>query len=106
MMRALSAGTALLPQVEIEKPENACGNNTENCIQSGLFYGALGGIRELIMHYTNTIFKNEAPLIIATGGLSGLFKNEKIFNQINENLVLEGLNKAVQLNQLKKIINT
>ncbi len=99
MVKALSGGTAQLPPIELFEPQNACGNSTQTCIRSGIFYGALGGIRELILRYTKETFHNEKPVVIATGGFSKLFETQNIFNLIEENLVLLGLKKIIDLNK-------
>ena len=99
MMHALSSGTAQLPSVEIVEPEKACGTSTVTAIQSGLYYGTLGSIRELISRFTSEVFKGEKPTVIATGGFSNLFREAKIFDRIESQLVLDGLKIALELNK-------
>ncbi len=99
MMHALSSGTAQLPSVEIVEPEKACGNSTVTAIQSGLYYGTMGSIRELISRFTVEVFKGEKPLIIATGGFANLFRQAGLFDKIEGQLVLEGLRIALELNK-------
>lgn len=99
MMHALSSGTAQLPSVEIVEPEKACGTSTVTAIQSGLYYGTLGSIRELISRFTNEVFKGEKPVIIATGGFSNLFRESGLFDRIESQLVLDGLRIALELNK-------
>ncbi len=98
MMHALSSGTAQLPTVEIVRPEKACGSSTVQAIQSGLFYGSLGSIRELISRYTEEAFGGEKPLVIATGGFAYLFENSGLFDAVKPQLVLDGLRIALTLN--------
>lgn len=98
MMHALSSGTAQLPSVEIVKPEKACGSSTVTAIQSGLYYGTLGSIRELIARYTEEAFASEKPTVIATGGFAYLFENAGLFDEVKPQLVLDGLRIALTLN--------
>ncbi|MCK5201962.1 MAG: type III pantothenate kinase, partial [Spirochaetales bacterium] len=46
-MQSLEERTAKLPKVEIVKPSRSCGRSTVESIQSGLFYGNLGMIKEI-----------------------------------------------------------
>lgn len=96
MLNALSKNTAQLPEIDINRPAKACCNSTLECINSGIYYCALGAIRELIMRYTNEKFNGKKPIVIATGGMSYLFEDEKIIDKIEKNLVLEGLNKIIK----------
>jgi type III pantothenate kinase len=45
---ALFNRTAKLPKVELERPELAIGTNTVHSMQSGLFYGYVGLVEELV----------------------------------------------------------
>ena len=99
MMHALSSGTAQLPSVEIVEPEKACGNSTVTAIQSGLYYGTLGSIRELISRFTEEVFKGEKAIVLATGGFSNLFRESGLFDRIESQLVLDGLRIALELNK-------
>ncbi|MBR6565405.1 MAG: type III pantothenate kinase [Spirochaetaceae bacterium] len=98
-MQALSQGTAQLPNVEIALPARACGTSTAEAIQSGLYYGALGGIKELIAAYTREVFGGRKPMVIGTGGFSHLFQDEDIFNVIIPSLIFDGLYQALKMNK-------
>lgn len=97
-MDALANGTAKLPSVEIAKPDHVCGSTTVEAIQSGLFYGNAGAIKELCYLYQKNIFKGEKTVIIGTGGFSRLFEEYNLFQTISPELVLLGVKKAVELN--------
>ena len=99
MMKSLVSGTAQLPEVQITQPEKLPGTSTTQCIQAGVYYGALGGIKELIQQFTREIFNGQKSFVIATGGLSYLFENEGLFDRIEKNLVLEGLNQIIKMNK-------
>ena len=81
------------------EPEKACGSSTVTAIQSGLYWGTLGSIRELISRFTKEVFKGEKPVVIATGGFSNLFKDSGIFDRVESQLVLDGLRIALELNK-------
>jgi type III pantothenate kinase len=87
--QSLSLKTAQLPQVEMKKPLKSIGNTTVECIQSGLYFGYIGLVKELLGR-----IKNELDLkhIIATGGLAGFIVGEiKEIEIILPNLTLEGI---------------
>ncbi|MDR1103786.1 MAG: type III pantothenate kinase [Endomicrobium sp.] len=87
--QALSLKTAQLPQVEMRKPLKSIGNTTVECIQSGLYFGYIGLVKELLGRIKNEM---ELKHIIATGGLAGLMVGEiKEIEIILPNLTLEGI---------------
>lgn len=98
-MQALEERTAKLPKVEIIKPTRACGRTTIESIQSGLYYGNLGIIKEITKSITKENFKGEKPMILGTGGFSGLFRDSGVFDEIIPDLVLDGIYKAQELNK-------
>lgn len=97
-MESLESRTAKLPTVEIVGTGEALGRTTIESIQSGLYYGHLGAIREICHRLTDECFKGEKPVVIGTGGFSSLFEKEKIFDAIIPDLVLKGLLYSLQLN--------
>lgn len=90
-MKSLSVNAAKLLDVDIIKPTSPLGKTTTENIQSGLFYGQLGAIKEIVARITKDIFQNNPPLCIATGGYSHLFEAENYFSAIVPDLVLHGL---------------
>ncbi|HEX7675513.1 MAG TPA: type III pantothenate kinase [Bdellovibrio sp.] len=97
-MEALESKTAKLPSVEIISMHEALGRSTVESIQSGLYYGHLGGMKEIIERITKECFHNEKPFVIGTGGFSSLFEKEKVFDVIVPDLVLKGMLIALQYN--------
>ncbi len=89
-IKALFTNTAKLPEVELKLPESAIGKNTSHAIQAGLLYGYTGlvkGMIESIEKEANLNFR-----IVATGGLSAILTTlKKEFDEVNNNLTLEGL---------------
>ncbi len=96
-MEVLEEKTAMLPSVEIIKPENCLGQTTIESIQSGIYFSQLGLIKELANKYKEEVFKGEA-IIIGTGGFSSMFKGEKVFDEIVSDLVLKGLLSFISKN--------
>lgn len=97
-MRALGRGTAKLPLVDIREPEHAMGRTTIGNIQSGLFFGHLGALRELIGRLSDEAFADCPPMVVGTGGFASLFKEFGVFDAIVPDLVLRGLLRAIELN--------
>lgn len=97
-MEALEAKTAKLPSVEIVSRTEALGLSTVESLQSGLYYGHLGAMREIINKISVECFKGEKPFVIGTGGFSSLFEKEKIFDLIAPDLVLKGNLIALERN--------
>lgn len=95
----LSSKTARLPSVEIARPETALGRSTVESIQSGLYYGHVGAIRQLSAELIRENFPGAKPAIVATGGFSRMLNDEKLFDEIVPELVLFGLKHAEQLNR-------
>lgn len=97
-MEALESKTAKLPSVEIISMHEALGRATIESIQSGLYYGHLGTIKELTERITRECFQGDRPLVVGTGGFSYLFEKEKVFDEIVPDLVLKGMLIALQHN--------
>jgi type III pantothenate kinase len=95
-MTSLSNNTAKLFPVEIQKPEKITGRFTTEALQSGLYYGHLGAIKEITTRIIQEVFNTEKPLLIATGGFASLFAKENIFDVIVPDLVLHGIRLALQ----------
>ncbi|MFK8138733.1 MAG: type III pantothenate kinase [Bdellovibrionales bacterium] len=97
-MEALESKTAKLPSVEIIRTQDLVGRTTVESIQSGLYYGHLFSVMGIIQKIKEEKFKNENCLVIGTGGFSVLYENTGVFDQIDSDLVLRGLQESHQLN--------
>lgn len=97
-MEALESQTSKLPSVEILPTEQTLGRGTVESIQSGLFHGTKGAIKEICQNITNEVFEGERPLILGTGGFASLFQQTEIFDQEIPDLVLYGIHSAYHLN--------
>ncbi|GIV37944.1 MAG: type III pantothenate kinase [Cyclobacteriaceae bacterium] len=97
-MEALERETAQLPAVEITEATQVIGKSTVESIQSGLYHGQVGMVRELIRGITREAFSDDPPVVIGTGGFSRLFENARLFETVVPTLVLDGLRIAYELN--------
>ncbi len=97
-MEALESQTAKLPSVEIIQMDQALGRSTVESIQSGLYFGHVGTIRELSEQISKECFSGEKPYIIGTGGFASLFDKAKVFDAVQPDLVLQGLLQSLKLN--------
>ncbi len=72
--RALHQYTALLPRILNEElagiSPDALGKNTRDAIRSGLFWGQLGAVNELVRHLQEIL--PQKPLTVVTGGAGRL----------------------------------
>ncbi len=93
-METLKSNTAKLMAVDIEVPSTYVGKTTRESIQSGLYYGNLGALRELICGFKKEIFAEESVKVIGTGGFAHLYDRHGLFDVIMPDLVLLGLKKA------------
>lgn len=94
----LSARTAKLPAVEIQRPESALGRTSVESIQAGLYHGHVGAVKRLLSELTAEGFAGARPYVIGTGGFARMFESEQLFDEIVPELVLLGLRHAVRLN--------
>lgn len=94
----LASRTAKLPRIEIARPDNALGRSSTESIQSGLYHGHIGAIRNLTSALIVECFNGELPHVIGTGGFARMFEAEELFDEIVPELVLFGLKQAVHLN--------
>lgn len=97
-MQALQSQTEQLPTVQIVEPQQTLGRDSISAIQSGLYYGQLGALREVLVNLQQEVFAGEEPIIIGTGGFAHLFEKEKLFTAIVPDLVLQGIRFALELN--------
>lgn len=97
-MDALESKTARLPSVEIVKKEKTLGRSTSESIQSGLYYGHLGSVKEIIKNLKKESFKGEDCLIIGTGGFASLYQKEGFFDKVEPDLVLKGIYQSIKMN--------
>ncbi|MEY4972741.1 MAG: hypothetical protein RL399_698 [Actinomycetota bacterium] len=71
---ALASRAAQLRKVELIRPKSVIGKNTVEALQSGTIFGFAGQVDGLVDRITEELAKDyeEAPTVIATGGLAPL----------------------------------
>ena len=95
---ALYLRTAKLPRIEIRKPKKAIGRTTVASMQSGIYYGYIGLVSEIIHEMKKELGK--VTKVISTGGVAALMHREIASIDIYEPyLVLEGLRIIHGLNE-------
>lgn len=103
-MQALERGTSKLGSVEIVRKDTCLGRTTASSIQSGLYFGHFGALREIMQRIQLEQFDGDRPKIIATGGFATLFGGTGLFNQVVQDLVLRGLLSVLEMNTAKQVI--
>jgi type III pantothenate kinase len=97
-IEALETRTAKLPSVEIVAAKEALGRSTVESMQSGLYFGQIGMVKELRDRIRDEAFKGQPVRVIGTGGFSSLFDKAELFDVIVPDLVLKGLIIALKMN--------
>jgi type III pantothenate kinase len=89
-IEALVARTAKLPRIEMARPKKPIGDTTLEAMRSGIYYGMVGQLKELIRVLGASM--QGRPRVIATGGLSVWIPSKEVgIERIIPDLTLEGL---------------
>ncbi|MEJ6397951.1 type III pantothenate kinase [Yoonia sp. 208BN28-4] len=89
-LEALHNAAAALPHVDISKPQQVVGTNTVACMQSGVFWGYIGLVREICARIKAE--RGVAMRVVSTGGLAPLFQQaEALFDAFEDDLTMHGL---------------
>lgn len=96
---------ALLSKVELKKPKKVIGTNTQDSLKSGIIYGAVGQIDEIVRRIEKELM--HIPKVIGTGGLAELvYKESNSIQKIDPTLTLKGLktiyNRVRKSNKARK----
>jgi len=97
-LEALHHAAAALPHVDISKPQNVIGTNTVACMQSGVFWGYVGLVREICDRIKA---ESGVPMtVISTGGLAPLFQQTAdLFDAYEDDLTMQGLRRIHEHNK-------
>ncbi|MCC1492324.1 type III pantothenate kinase [Cognatishimia sp. F0-27] len=89
-LEALHQAAAALPHVDISRPQRVVGTNTVACMQSGVFWGYVGLVREICARIKE---ERARPMkVISTGGLAPLFQQSAdLFDAFQDDLTMHGL---------------
>ncbi|MGJ5618652.1 type III pantothenate kinase [Sulfitobacter sp. MF3-043] len=89
-LEALHNAAAALPHVDISKPQMVIGTNTVACMQSGVFWGYVGLVREICARIKAEHGRDMR--VISTGGLAPLFQQAvDLFDEYQDDLTMHGL---------------
>lgn len=87
---ALSERAAMLPRIDMRTTSQAIGKNTISSMQSGLYFGFLGQMEEIIRRIKRELPRE--PRVVATGGLAELMAGDsELVEVVDLDLTLKGL---------------
>ena len=95
---ALYLKTAKLPRIEIRKPRRAIGRTTVSSMQSGLYFGYIGLVSNIITQVRKELGKEAR--VLSTGGFGGQLTPEvPAIEAYEPHLVLDGLRILYERNK-------
>ena len=94
---ALVTGTAKLPRFELARPDNVIGRTTLSNLQSGMYYGYVGLVRNIVRKIRQEL--DEDAFVVATGGMALMIAEEsKVIDKLDGLLTLKGLRLIYERN--------
>lgn len=97
-LKALHQAAAKLPNVDVARPQQVIGLDTESCMQSGVYWGYISlieGVCKRIADELETEMK-----VIATGGLSVLMATgTDVIDHVDDDVTMRGLVKIYKENK-------
>lgn len=89
-LEALHMAAAALPHVDVSRPQRVVGTNTVACMQSGIWFGYIGLVKEICARIQAE--RDRKMKVIGTGGLAALFgASDVLFDVIEDDLTMHGL---------------
>jgi type III pantothenate kinase len=89
-LEALHMAAAALPHVDVSRPQRVVGTNTVACMQSGIWFGYIGLVKEICARIKAE--RDRKMKVIGTGGLAALFgASDVLFDTIEDDLTMHGL---------------
>ena len=98
---ALYLRTAQLPRIEVAKPKRPIGKTTVASMQSGIYFGYIGLVNNIIAEISKEI--GAPPKVVVTGGFASQLEPEiQVRHHHEPHLVLEGLRILFDRNKEEK----
>lgn len=95
---ALVTGTAKLPRFEIARPDKVIGTTTVSYLQSGVFFGYVGLVRNIVRKFKQELGRE--AVVVATGGIASVLSDEcKVIDHLDGLLTLKGLRLIYERNR-------
>ncbi len=89
-LAAMNMGTARLPKVDMQRPQQCYGVNTEEAMRAGVYWSAVGLLEAVCRKYAEQI--GSWPQVILTGGAAKIIKEDCDFvDSWVSNLALRGI---------------
>jgi type III pantothenate kinase len=96
---ALFIRAAVLPRVELTRPQRVIGTNTITAMQSGIIFGYVGLVEGMVSRIQQEL--GEKAKVLATGGYADLIADEtSVIDTVNTDLTLVGLRLVYLMNQI------
>ena len=97
-LETLTRRTSKLPATELRTPQHVIGRRTEECIRSGVVFGAVDAITGIVGRIRAEWPTPREPLVIGTGGLAAMLAPMcPALAVVDVDLTLKGLQLAYQL---------
>ena len=96
--RALWGGAAMLPEIEIKKPDSIMAKETVSSMQGGLIFGYIGQTEYIVKKFREAGYADAK--VVATGGLGNIiFSETDAIDIYDPNLTLNGLRIIYEKNK-------
>jgi type III pantothenate kinase len=97
-LQTLNQFTEKLPLINLKKTNQVIGKDTISAINSGIYWGYIGMINQIINKIISTTKKKYK--VILTGGLSTIFSNSLVHKaSIDKNITLQGVLELINFNK-------
>ena len=94
-LETLTRRTSKLPATELQAPARVIGRRTEECIRSGVLFGAVDAITGIVGRIRGEWPTGRDPLVIGTGGLAAMLAPFcPVLAIVDADLTLRGLQMA------------
>ncbi len=88
--QSLNDHTAKLPKVAVSRPAEPWGKNTQDAINAGLYYGAVGALQEIVQRYSEKL--GSWPQTVITGsGAKVIYQDCEFIDSYVPHMVIKGI---------------